>query len=343
MAKITHVIDAKNRRDRWRVTYVNERGHGRHKTFKNYGDACLILFHAENIKFNQRTAAQQANADIFSVKKTLEYYIGSQFEKVKNGRLRPAYFDQQLAILGATSEEFKTLKISDISPMLIKSEVKPSQIKTLRKAIELVRPFFNIAHNQAPKTKAKKRKRLNIPDDSQIQALFDHATDPRTKIFIYLASICGLRKSEIMPLTFDKLHDRYILIDCHLSSELVVQGLKNESLDSFREVSINPQFHCLISDSHKRKYKYLIYNERLPNQIRPIKQMERDLKSVYMATNADYTIHSLRHYAVSKMIEQGRNILEVKKLAGHKNISTTVDTYGHLFDRPEPVKTKIRV
>jgi integrase len=42
-------------------------------------------------------------------------------------------------------------------------------------------------------------------------------------------------------------------------------------------------------------------------------------------------LHDFRHYAVSKLIAQGANILVVAKIAGHSDPSLTLRVYSHLF------------
>jgi integrase len=42
-----------------------------------------------------------------------------------------------------------------------------------------------------------------------------------------------------------------------------------------------------------------------------------------------WRLHDLRHYAVSRLIEQGANVLLVSK--GHARPSVTLDVYSHLF------------
>jgi len=46
---------------------------------------------------------------------------------------------------------------------------------------------------------------------------------------------------------------------------------------------------------------------------------------------APYTFHSLRHVAVSLMIEKGLPAMQLTEVIGHSNVSTTLDIYGHLF------------
>jgi integrase len=42
-------------------------------------------------------------------------------------------------------------------------------------------------------------------------------------------------------------------------------------------------------------------------------------------------LHDLRHYAGSRLIEQGANIMLVSRTAGHAKPSVTLDVYAHLF------------
>jgi len=44
-------------------------------------------------------------------------------------------------------------------------------------------------------------------------------------------------------------------------------------------------------------------------------------------------IHSLRHFAASRMIEKNWNIKKIQTRLGHANASTTLDIYGHLIER----------
>ena len=43
------------------------------------------------------------------------------------------------------------------------------------------------------------------------------------------------------------------------------------------------------------------------------------------------TPHALRHTAAAIMIDQGADPLQVQRRLGHKDISTTLRIYGHLF------------
>jgi integrase len=54
------------------------------------------------------------------------------------------------------------------------------------------------------------------------------------------------------------------------------------------------------------------------------------------------TPHALRHTAAAIMIDQGADPLQVQRRLGHKDISTTLRIYGHLFpERDEELTQRL--
>lgn len=53
------------------------------------------------------------------------------------------------------------------------------------------------------------------------------------------------------------------------------------------------------------------------------------------------SVYALRHFAASLFIEQGFSPKRVQVIMGHKKITTTYDTYGHLFPSPEDDRKKL--
>jgi integrase len=45
-----------------------------------------------------------------------------------------------------------------------------------------------------------------------------------------------------------------------------------------------------------------------------------------------FHFHDLRHFAVSQLIAQGANVLELARVAGHADPSITLRVYSHLMD-----------
>jgi len=48
-----------------------------------------------------------------------------------------------------------------------------------------------------------------------------------------------------------------------------------------------------------------------------------------------YTPYSLRHFCASVLIDSRMNLKRIQTLMGHRNIETTLNTYGHLIERAE--------
>ncbi len=48
-----------------------------------------------------------------------------------------------------------------------------------------------------------------------------------------------------------------------------------------------------------------------------------------------YTPYALRHFYASVLIESRMNLKRIQTLMGHRNIETTLNTYGHLIERAE--------
>lgn len=71
------------------------------------------------------------------------------------------------------------------------------------------------------------------------------------------------------------------------------------------------------------------------------------VRNVSRRAGTPTAIHTLRHTHISNLLNKGVNIFLVSKRAGHSNISTTVDVYGHLFtsvddDLIQRLETEIR-
>ncbi len=65
-------------------------------------------------------------------------------------------------------------------------------------------------------------------------------------------------------------------------------------------------------------------------------------KYAKMAGVHDIKVHSLRHSAASLLINEGFTALEVSRRLGHRKVSTTLDTYSHMFPtRQDAIATRL--
>ncbi|WP_223357364.1 tyrosine-type recombinase/integrase, partial [Streptococcus australis] len=72
-----------------------------------------------------------------------------------------------------------------------------------------------------------------------------------------------------------------------------------------------------------------ITKNMIDKKFKQILERDKDLKRI--------RIHDLRHSHASLLINQGEDYLVVKERLGHASITTTIDTYSHLY--PSKQKT----
>ena len=72
-----------------------------------------------------------------------------------------------------------------------------------------------------------------------------------------------------------------------------------------------------------------ITKNMIDKKFKQILERSKDLKKI--------RIHDLRHSHASLLINQGEDYLVVKERLGHASITTTIDTYSHLY--PSKQKT----
>ena len=59
--------------------------------------------------------------------------------------------------------------------------------------------------------------------------------------------------------------------------------------------------------------------------------LARDLQRIGDRANVPrVTVHAFRHTFVSRLLESGASVADIRDLVGHANIALTVEIYGHL-------------
>ena len=84
----------------------------------------------------------------------------------------------------------------------------------------------------------------------------------------------------------------------------------------------NPRNLSMNFTQSIQKYKYSIEDMKKKNKKIPLQYMQ--LKQI--------SFHALRHTHATLLIFNGENIKVISERLGHKNISTTLDTYTHVMD-----------
>lgn len=258
-------------------------------------------------------------------------------------------------------------KLKDVTPAQIEAyklraleKNSPATVKRhlvdLRRVFSLATEWELIHTNPAsrvknPKvdTKAKRRLMLENPELKRLTLAVDKWRDrgsifsphPKRRFYpvylpamIYLALHLGLRKTEIMTLTFadwdvenKMIHIRGEKSKSGLSrhldmTEIVVDCVRDwmkKRVEDFTSIvhqnqidgAGEPNFHLIVSD-HMDEYIF------------PIRDPKRSWVSFRKLANLEHIdFHTLRHDFASRLVLNGESLTVVRDLMGHRDIQTT--------------------
>ena len=121
---------------------------------------------------------------------------------------------------------------------------------------------------------------------------------------------------EYISSTKTKSGTRRIIINKKLIETL--EGWKKEQTERLREFPTDTEKLQIFQDSPNTLTK-----NSIEKQYKKILARDSSLKKI--------RIHYFRHSHVSLLINQGKDYLIVKERLGHASITTTIDTYSHLY------------
>ena len=159
-------------------------------------------------------------------------------------------------------------------------------------------------------------KRLRYLSEEEAQRLISNC-EPYLKPIVITALNTGMRKSEILHLTWDRvdLKNRIILLDITKNGER-------------REIPVNNTlFQTLSGLTRHINCDYVFYN---PETLRPFYDIKKSFAGALKRTHIiDFHFHDLRHTFASSLVMKGVDLATIQKLLGHKTINMTL-RYAHL-------------
>lgn len=165
------------------------------------------------------------------------------------------------------------------------------------------------------------------------------------ELFSLLAFFTGMREGEILALTWEDVSLRNKTI--HVSKTMYSVHKTNyinstKTKAGNRYISINSKLTELLKDWKEEQSKLLgkfsddtnklqviqttpitVTKNMIDKKFKQILKRDENLKKI--------RIHDLRHSHASLLINQGEDYLVVKERLGHASITTTIDTYSHLY------------
>ncbi|MDO0925918.1 tyrosine-type recombinase/integrase [Streptomyces sp. TG1A-8] len=190
-----------------------------------------------------------------------------------------------------------------------------------------------------------------IPTLGEVYAIAAAMSD-QYRLTVWLQAGAGLRISEALGLTSDCQRDGFLRLRRQISAK-ANQGdcvtrfvpLKHRTADEYRDVP-TPTFLDQEIGNHLKRWGTVEVDgvealfaprERGKGKMPTASTYGYHWRKACVAAGVvtpdkkpRYTPHSLRHFFASTALANGVPIHEVSRWLGHRNIKTTVDTYGHL-------------
>jgi site-specific recombinase XerD len=224
--------------------------------------------------------------------------------------------------------EADATKPSEISAEKIKLFLTSFADTNTHKAyLSAIKLFYDKVGNQPNKLdkveypKSPKHLPIVLSQD-EIQRMFNACTNLKHKVILTLLYSCGLRVSELINLKWAHIDRSRMIIN-------IIEGKGKKD----RQVAL-PETIIPLLTKYYYAYKSEVYV--LNGQSEPkysatsVRQVMKQLAEKARINKRVYT-HLIRHCCFTHMVEQGTDINLIQRVAGHKNVKTTM-MYCHISD-----------
>lgn len=252
--------------------------------------------------------------------------------KVKDNVISPSTLRGYKSILRNLSDEFKNIKLSDITQLDVQKELNTYAIGRSAHSVRNASGFISsVIYLYRPELKLntklpqKEDKTMVIPKDEDVKRVVAAIKGTQFEAVIILAAL-GLRQSEAFAVTAEDIDENNILTINKAyvrnpENKYVLKTTKTTS--STRSIWIPDYLANLIREKgcayEGSYYAVLKYLHKVQDQL----GIPR------------FKYHALRHYYVSMAHAQGIPDASIAATVGHKNTNTTRSIYLHAISEEQ--------
>lgn len=223
---------------------------------------------------------------------------------------------------------------------------------TFKSVFKHARTFHKLRYNPSealerfPKSreeKLKKKKRdMNIWTDAEFQQFISCVDNEVYKALFLTLFYTGMRKGEILALTWEDLLDHKINVDKALTRKTDLENSyeikEPKNVYSIREISLTDSLYEYLLDFKASQALQPGFSEEWFMFGGPVPVAENTLTrakdtACLKAGVKRIHIHDFRHSHASNLIANGVNIVAVSKRLGHSDIAMTLSIYTHLLEK----------
>lgn len=196
-------------------------------------------------------------------------------------------------------------------------------------------PFLRVSKARRRKAKYKEIYPLEF---GVIEAIAN-ALRPHLKLLPWLGYFSGMRPSEMLGLTWDRIDfsKKTIRIDRQLHydpNEIFDYDLKSDA--SYRTINLPRPLEAMLLE-HRAQFglgpEQLLFQNRDKRVLRYKAALDAFVNVARPLGVPEGTgLHVFRHTCVSNLIRMGAQPKQIQIYVGHSSIEETMNTYGHLFE-----------
>lgn len=292
------------------------------------------------VSFNSYLETMKGSSKNTIISYSRDLMLMFKFLKVKKGQVKKGTDFSEIKVNDIDDDYLRKITLDDMYSFLIFSkQYFENGSSTIARKIAAMRGFFKYLHNKVkvidndftieldkPKIGKRKPKYMNLEEANKLLSAVNSRNYERDYLIITLFLNCGMRLAELCSINLDSIKDDTIRIIGKGNKERTVY-LNEACLKAIQNyLKVRDE---IVKDKNITN-DALLLSER-GNRIarRTVQEViENQLENAGLKGKG-YSTHKLRHTAATLMYKYGEvDILVLKEILGHENVSTT-QIYTH--------------